>query len=211
MRKNDNIDFDYFYSEQKSYFGIEPSDGLVDMLKKYPVTVGNALDIGAGEGRNSIYLSQLGFKVTSIEPTFDGANKIIERAKELNLKINVINNDYLGDTTNEKYDFIIAGTSLDHMDKDYLDKAIIKLKNSLNINGLVYIVVFTQDDPGYLKDLDNASECASFIKHYFSKNELRDYFNDFDILYYNEYIKPDNSHGKPHVHGKAKLIARKIK
>ena len=48
------------------------------------------------------------------------------------------------------------------------------------------------------------------FKHYFSKNELRDYFKEFDILYYNEYIKPDNSHGKPHVHGKAKLIARKI-
>ena len=204
------MDFDYFYSKQKSYFGESPSDGLVAMLKEYDVNIGKALDIGAGEGRNSIYLAQLGFNVTSIEPTKDGSNKIIDKTNKLNLKINVLNCDYLTDSSNEKYDFIIAGTSLDHMEKKYLDKAIEKLKESLNLGGLVYIVVFTQDDPGYLKHIDNASECSDFIKHYFSKNELKEYFKEFDILYYDEYIKPDNSHGKPHVHGKAKLIARKI-
>lgn len=204
------MDFDYFYSKQKSYFGESPSDGLVAMLKEYDVNIGKALDIGAGEGRNSIYLAQLGFNVTSIEPTKDGSNKIIDKANKLNLKINVLNCDYLTDDTNEKYDFIIAGTSLDHMEKKYLDKAIEKLKESLNLGGLVYIVVFTRDDPGYLRQLDNASECSDFIKHYFAKNELKEYFKDFDILYYDEYIKADNSHGKPHIHGKAKLIARKI-
>lgn len=204
------MDFDYFYDSQKSYFGEAPSDGLVAMLKEYDINIGKALDIGAGEGRNSIYLAQLGFDVTSIEPTKDGSNKIIDKANKLNLKINVLNCDYLSENSNEKYDFIIAGTSLDHMEKEYLDKAVEKLKNSLNIGGLVYIVVFTQEDPGYLKQLENASECASFIKHYFLKNELKEYFKEFEILYYNEYIKPDNSHGKPHVHGKAKLIARKI-
>jgi len=204
------MDFDYFYSKQKSYFGESPSDGLVDMLKKYDVNIGNALDIGAGEGRNSIYLAQIGFNVTSIEPTKDGANKIIDKSNKLNLNINVLNCDYLKDNSTEKYDFIIAGTSLDHMEKTYLDKAIEKIKESLNLGGLVYIVVFTKEDPGYLKKLDSASECSNFIKHYFSKNELKEYFLGFDILYYNEYIKPDNSHGKSHIHGKAKLIARKI-
>ena len=203
------MDFDYFYSNQGSYFGEAPSDGLVAMLKKYDVNIGKALDIGAGEGRNSIYLAGLGFDVTSVEPTKDGANKIIEKAKRLNLNIHILNCDYLSESLNEKYDFIIAGTSLDHMEKEYLDRAIDKLKSSLNMDGLVYIVVFTKDDPGYLKQCANASECADFIKHYFAKGELRDYFKDFHILYYDEYMKPDNTHGKPHIHGKAKLIARR--
>lgn len=204
------MDFDYFYSKQKNYFGEYPSDGLVAMLKEYDVNIGKALDIGAGEGRNSIYLASLGFDVTSIEPTKDGANKIIEKSNKLDLKIDVLNCDYLSANLNEKYDFIISGTSLDHMEKQYLDKAIIKLKNSLNNGGLIYIVVFTKDDPGYLKQFDNASECSEFIKHYFAKNELKEYFKNFDILYYDEYIKSDNTHGMPHIHGKAKLIARKM-
>ncbi len=203
------MDFDYFYSKQKNYFGEEPSDGLVEMIEKYNVNIGSALDIGAGEGRNSIYLAKLGFNVTSIEPTKDGSNKIIEKSKKLGLNINVLNCDYLSESLNKEYDFIIAGTSLDHMEKEYLDLAINKLKNSLKDKGVVYIVVFTKDDPGYLKQYNTASECSTFINHYFSHNELKNYFNDFEILFYNEYIKPDNTHGTPHVHGKAKLIARK--
>lgn len=204
------MDFDYFYSKQKSYFGDSPSDGLVAMLKDYDVNIGKALDIGAGEGRNSVYLASLGFRVTSIEPTKDGSNKIKEKSDKANLNINVLNCDYLSAKTNEKYDFIIAGTSLDHMEEKYLVKSIKKLRESLIVGGLIYIVVFTEKDPGYLKQVDNASECSNFIKHYFKENELKEYFNGFDILYYNEYMKPDNTHGNPHVHGKAKLIARKI-
>lgn len=204
------MDFDYFYSKQQNYFGNTPSDGLVSMLKEYNLTRGNALDIGAGEGRNSLYLASLGFNVTSVEPTKDGANKIISNAKKLGLRVNVIQDDYLSANITDKFDFIIAGTSLDHMETDYLKKAIQKLKDSLNIGGYIYIVVFTEKDPGYLHDKDHASECANFINHYFKESELKEYFSDYEILFYNEYMKPDNTHGKPHVHGKAKIIARKI-
>lgn len=204
------MDFDYFYSKQKSYFGEAPSDGLVSMLKEYDISIGKALDIGAGEGRNSIYLASLGFDVTAVEPTKDGANKILEKSNQLGFQIHVLNCDYMQENLNEKYDFILAGTSLDHMEKQYLDCAINKLKNSLNIGGFIYIVVFTKKDPGYLKQFEQASECSCFIQHYFEENELRECFQDFDVLYYNEYMKPDHTHGKPHVHGKAKIIARKI-
>lgn len=204
------MDFDYFYSKQQSYFGFSPSDGLVAMLNEYQVPIGNALDIGAGEGRNSFYLSSLGFKVTAVEPAKDGASKIKRHADELGADIKVINNDYLAANLDEYYDFILAGTSLDHMETSYLLKAINKLRDSLKTGGYIYIVVFTQQDPGYLHTKNKASECAPFINHYFKENELKEYFSDYEILYYNEYLKPDNTHGLPHVHGKAKIIARKI-
>ena len=75
--------------------------------------------------------------------------------------------------------------------------------------GYVYILVFTEDDPGFKKDIENASECSLFIKHYFKKGELRNFFSDFEILEYSEYIKKDTTHGPIHYHGKAKLFARK--
>lgn len=203
-------DFDYFYSNKDSYFGLNPSDGLVDMLNKYDVKIGNALDIGAGEGRNSIYLATKGFNVTAVEPTKIGSNKISDIANKMKLKnVNVINDDFMSANINQKFDFIIAGTSLDHMELEYLHKSIDKIKSLMNNDCVIYVVVFTEKDPGYLKQNDIKSECSTFIKHYFKENELKEYFKDCDILFYNEYMKPDNSHGKPHVHGKAKLIARK--
>lgn len=204
-------DFDIFFSKNTSYFGKAPSDGLVEAIKKYQIPKGKALDIGAGEGRNSLYLTHLGFDVDALEPTRDGAQKIKNGAKKNSLRVNVINTDYLSHQSEDsQYDFILAATSLDHMNKEYINEAIKNLKRSLKIGGFIYIVVFTEDDPGYLKNSVQASECSPFIQHYFKKEELREYFSDFNILFYDEYEKEDRSHGKPHYHAKAKIIAQKI-
>jgi len=208
MKKDD---FSIFYDQTKSYFGDNPSDGLVDALEKYQIKPGKALDIGAGEGRNSLYLAKSGFSVCAVEPSVLGVEKIKERARESSLDLKVVNADYLSFESDDIYDFILAGTSIDHMESDSLEKVFTKLKKSLNKNGVVYIVVFTEDDPGALKKYDEASECADFIKHYFKKDELREYFNDFEILFYDEYTKKDTTHGPVHFHAKAKLIAQKIK
>jgi tellurite methyltransferase len=203
--------FGPFYKQSANYFGDNPSDGLVDALEKYQIKKGKALDIGAGEGRNSLYLAKLGFSVTAVEPSILGAEKIRDRAKISGLGIQIVNTDYLSFDSDEKYDFILAGTSLDHMEARQMDKIFLKLKKSLNKGGIVYIVVFTEDDPGAMKKYDEASECANFIKHYFKKGELRGHFEDFQILFYDEYQKKDTTHGPVHFHGKAKLIAQKSK
>ena len=74
----------------------------------------------------------------------------------------------------------------------------------------IYIIAFTEEDPGFRKDVNNSSECSWFIKHYFKKNELRDLFADYLILEYSEYVKEDRMHGPTHFHGKAKLFAQKL-
>ena len=209
-KNSDKNDFGYFYKQKESYFGENPSDGLVEALVKYDIKPGKALDIGAGEGRNCLYLAKLGFSVCAVEPSGLGAKKIQEKAEKLGLDLKVVNTDYLAFDSEEKYDFILAGTSIDHMDGDLMDEVFTKLKNSLNRKGMVYIIVFTEDDPGAIKKYDEASECADFIKHYFRKNELRNHFRDFKILFYDEYTKKDATHGPVHFHAKAKLVAQKI-
>lgn len=204
------MNFNDYYSSDGYYFSQEHSGGMEACLKKYCVDPCSALDIGAGEGRNSIYLASCGFKVTAIEPSIVGANKITERAKKNNLSIVVYNDDFL--TVSKKlFDvgFVVALTSLEHMEDKYLTKTVTEIKRIMKPGGYIYIIVFTEDDPGYKKDLDNASECSLFIRHYFKKGELKSYFSDFNILEYNEYIKEDRTHGPVHFHGKAKLFARK--
>lgn len=54
---------------------------------------GTALDVGTGEGRNAIYLAQLGWQVTGV----DVADKVLayaqKRAQALNVKITTIEQD----------------------------------------------------------------------------------------------------------------------
>ena len=204
------MNFDDFYSKSDRYFSPLHSGGMEECLKKYNVEPCLAVDIGAGEGRNSFFLAKNGFQVIAIEPSKVGAEKIIKTSNELGLVIDVRNEDFL--TASKKLQnvgFIVALTSLEHMDDDYLVETIEEIKRVLKPGGYVYIMVFTEEDPGFRKDIDDASECSMFIKHYFKKNELKGYFFDFEILEYSEYKKEDTTHGPVHYHGKAKLFGRK--
>lgn len=204
--------FDDFYSCSNLYFSQNYSGGMAECLQKYSVAPCKALDVGAGEGRNSLYLASEGFDVIAVEPSTVGAKKISSKAMDYGLKLNVINSDIISATISlSDVGFVVALTSLEHMEYEYLCKAINEIKKIMAVGGYIYIIVFTEEDPGFKKDYDNASECSLFIKHYFKKNELRSFFSDFEILEYLEYTKEDTSHGPVHYHGKAKLFARKVK
>lgn len=203
--------FDDFYSRKNNYFSQDHSGGMEECLIKYGIGPCSAVDIGAGEGRNSLYLASLGFDVTAIEPSEVGAKKISDKAKELGVDIAVLNSDFLSASDKlSNIGFIVALTSLEHMEYEYLYEVINRIKLIIKPGGYIYAIVFTEEDPGYRKDIDNASECSLFIKHYFKKNELKEFFSDFQILEYSEYKKIDETHGPVHYHGKAKLFARKL-
>jgi hypothetical protein len=103
----------------------------------------------------------------------------------------------------------VAVTTLNHVNEKSLQHAYSLISNSLVSGGIFYCVAFTTDDPGCGGDAEHASECSHLISHYFQPTELRDSFANLSILEYSEYVKPDTSHGVPHLHAKAKLIAQK--
>lgn len=204
------MSFDDFYSNKNYYFNESYSGGLADCLKKHNVSPCAVLDLGAGEGRNSFFLASSGFNVVSVEPSKVGAEKILRKAQNEKLNIQVYNSEFLS-VSNElsEMGLVVALTSLEHMEYSEIGQTVSEIKRILRPGGYVYILVFTEDDPGFKKDINNASECSLFIKHYFKKNELKELFSDFNILEYNEYMKKDTTHGPVHYHGKAKLFARK--
>lgn len=204
------MNFDDFYSSKPKYFSEGHSGGLEECIRKYNVSPCRAIDLGAGEGRNSFFLAEQGFDVIAIEPSRVGADKIKEISSKKNLNVNVINSDFLSCYEHLRdVGFLVALTSLEHMTYSDMLESVSIIKQLLVHGGYVYIIAFTEDDPGFIKDKENASECAMFVKHYFKKGELKNLFSDFEILHYDEYIKEDTSHGPKHFHGKAKLFARK--
>lgn len=204
------MNFDNFYLKEEKYFSTQHSGGMENAIKKYSIAPCKAIDIGAGEGRNSLYLSEIGFDVIAIEPSEVGAKKILQQSKDKNSDISVYQTDFLSVAPKlSNVGFVVSLTALEHMEYDYMLKSILVIKQIMQPGGYIYIVAFTEDDPGFKKDSKNASECAMFIKHYFKKDELRNLFSDFDVLEYSEYMKEDSTHGPLHYHGKAKLVARK--
>ncbi len=97
------------------------------------------IDFGAGTGRLSLPLSELGYEVTAVDPSLEML-KILQ-SKDLKKRIKVQNEFIQGFVSTEQYDFALCVFSvLVYLhDEDILNKAIAVLKKCLKPNGLLLI------------------------------------------------------------------------
>jgi len=68
--RRDNKWWNEFYLNRKKevpFFKNIPDENLISYCQSHILNGGKALDIGCGNGRNSLYLSEHGFNVTGID------------------------------------------------------------------------------------------------------------------------------------------------
>ena len=83
--------WDNRYSEAGYAYGQDPNEFLKDSVQHIPK--GNVLCLGAGEGRNAVYLAQQGFNVTAVDISEVGLNKAKQLAQKMNVHIKTIHTD----------------------------------------------------------------------------------------------------------------------
>ena len=204
--------FDSFYSGAKLAFGEKPSEYLTDLVNGSHIT-GTALDIGSGDGRNTLFLARAGFHVTAVDTSRVGLEKLDRIAGERNLTERIITRH--ADARELEYpprsfDLIASVTLFDHLPAGDVPALFDRLAASLVDGGVLFVKAHTVDDPGHGRDRSDASELAGEIRHYFERNELLRLAGDrFYIIRYEETREHDTSHGRPHSHAFAKLLARK--
>lgn len=206
--------YDDEYSKCPCFWGLEPSK-YVKLIPNY-VFSGNALDLGAGEGKNSFYLASLGFKVTSIEISFYAVknfiNQLIEKGgenKNIPENINIICADVrnIKKLINHKFDVIIAyGLLHCFKSKKEITNFIKNIKNLTNKGGINVICTFTDELP--IPKIQKY-----LIPTLLRKEELKNkYYKDWKILNY-EYGVLEHKHPTSktlHQHSLCRMIAKKI-
>jgi tellurite methyltransferase len=191
-------------------FGKEPSPTLRTFLRMSRLRGGRALDVGCGDGRNSIFLARKGYAVDAFDLSKVAVSKLQKASSGLGLSIRCTVQDARAfHFPTSCYDLIVASTILDHIGESELRPVVEGLKQSLKPNGYVCVTVFNTSDPGNAINSDRSSEFSYMVKHYFRPNELLTLFLDFLILYYWEGVEKDRKHGLPHVHGISRLVAMK--
>ena len=86
------VAYDDYYKEQ-NYFG-NPYPGLLDFFDRYEPK-GVALDLGCGQGRDSLALGKLGYKVIGIDHSAVGISQLNEEAKKQDLPVEgIVDNVY---------------------------------------------------------------------------------------------------------------------
>jgi SAM-dependent methyltransferase len=87
----DKADQDYWnrkFSDPKTKFRREPSPLLMDAIRDRKP--GDAIDLGMGDGRNTIFLAQRGWKATGVDLSDVGIAQAKARAAQVGVKIAVI-------------------------------------------------------------------------------------------------------------------------
>lgn len=80
--------WDERYSGDELVYGAAPNEFLVQMAEGMPST-GRALDIGAGEGRNALFLAARGLDVLAVDQSEVGMQKAQRLARERGLRLRV--------------------------------------------------------------------------------------------------------------------------
>ena len=206
------------YDRDEIAYGATPSAPLAEYLKQIN-PIGNALDLGAGAGRDTIALANAGMNVTAVDLSERGLQRISHRAIQSGVGERV--QTQVGDVRSieiepASYDGIVATTVLDHIPHRDAINLWTRITKALTNRGFLYVEVHSTEDPGCDqmpgRDSDApVSETASAVVNYFTPNRLAQWATDPDaglrILRYEERLEWDYTHGPEHLHGKAVLLA----
>lgn len=206
------------YDRAEIAYGDVPSAALSAYLGQVETPPnGQALDLGAGAGRDTLALACAGYSVTSVDLSSRGMQRIVERANQAGVGTRVV--PTVADVREfgyevERYDAIVATTVLDHVPANDAEVLWRRIVNALAPRGFLFVEVHSTSDPGSPSLPGSASEApvsetASAVINYFAPNQLVEWAlrSSLRILSYEERLEWDYTHGPEHMHGKAVLLA----
>src|SRR5262245_27479932 len=119
-KKVEMSDFDQVYAHANGmFYGEEPSIDLVHFVNSENIVPGPALDLGCGDGRNSLYLARLGFDVTGIDISSVAIAKLRSEAGQQQLELTALVEDVRNyHYPAAHYELVVGNTILDHMERE---------------------------------------------------------------------------------------------
>ncbi|MDO4430418.1 MAG: SAM-dependent methyltransferase TehB [Lonepinella koalarum] len=135
------------------------------------------LDLGCGQGRNSLFLSLLGYDVSAWDHNENSLAFLNETKTKENLPIQTALYDINSANIQENYDFILSTVVFMFLNRESVPNIIANMQEHTNIGGynLIVAAMDTADVP-----------CPMPFSFTFKENELRGYYADWELIKYNE-------------------------
>ncbi|OGO90092.1 MAG: hypothetical protein A2Y17_01120 [Clostridiales bacterium GWF2_38_85] len=186
-------------------FGSEPNNTIVEFQYLFNKT-GNILDIGCGDGKNSLYLAKEGFlNIDAFDISENAINKLKRLSQKNEVNINASVNDLCSFRFEKKYDLIISFGTLHFVKKDSWYKFILNAKENTVVGGFHIIQLFTDQIPA-------SFDIAPFTVGLASDGEIKELYSDWNIIQYKSYVFEDEHPNVPkHLHASNKIIVQKEK
>ncbi|MEM8981832.1 MAG: SAM-dependent methyltransferase TehB [Pseudomonadota bacterium] len=162
---------------EKKYQLTAPHSEVVDVFQH--IRSGDALDLGCGRGRNSVFLQSRGFRVVALdrsESAITKLKKIIDteaECREMTARLY----DIESATIEQHYDLIVSTVVLQFLSADSIPAVIANMQSQTRPGGINVIVapISTPDEP-----------CPIDWPFTFAPGELARYYDGWTTLKYNE-------------------------
>lgn len=204
---SNNIPFweEIYLNDDITAFTINPNKTLTKfehLLNKNA----DILEAGCGEGQNVLYLAKNGFhNIDAFDISEAGISKLKRLCIQNGVDINAFVSDLREYRFNKKYDLIMSFAALCFVEKNTWKHFILDAKESTNTGGIHIMHIFTDEVPAS----DDIKPFAVGLAH---DGELKELYNDWEILSFQSYIFEDEHPGVPkHLHSVNKIAARKTK
>jgi len=188
--------WDERYSESGFAYGEEPNEFVKEMANSIPPNK-EVLCLGAGEGRNAVYLATLGHSVHALDLSKVGAKKTKELAEKYQCSVTYTVADLeTFDLGKERWDYIIS--IFCHTDPVWRNDLFGRIINSLRRNGTFILEGYSKEQ--IHNDTGGTKEQSWLV----SISELEDAFNTLKIEKL-EQVEIDLHEGKYH-HGTSSVV-----
>ena len=195
-------------------------DPLLKKALRYLTKGKRVLDIGCGEGADSVYFVKKGFRVTAIDN-----NKIYLSRLRAYINDNAVTNisTKYSDAIDSHYrqnfydviNCLLVGCCMKRSD---FERLLLTLKRTIKRRGIIIMSLRNYLDPEFTDFVSTErmiepntfrkrEDCCK-IRYFIEKNRLRESFADFEILYYYEGYAPDKYREVPK-HGDSYIICKK--
>ncbi len=169
-----------FHPEKTNYKSNIPSDELLDFILflKKNKTTGTVLDLGCGNGRNSVELANNGFNVTGIDISQSALDLAKKNMIENKVIINLKKESVFSLKQKNKYNVVIDFGLLHHLRKSQWNNYLKNVLNVLMTEGFYCLHVFSANTENKLKPKNkNWRLIGKHYDHFFSKSELNSFLS----------------------------------
>lgn len=209
------MDYDKAYRRTENVFGPDPEEILTvyyyRINKSRPV-----LDIGAGQGRNGLFLAREGFVVDAIDPSGVATEIVSTAARKEDLAVRTHRCGFETFTPDLPYSAILLFGIIQEQSWESITLLLEKIHIWSSRGSLLFATAFTTDDPAFVRDSEASQAVGknSFADHdgtirtYLKSGEMLGLFHRWKVIHYWEGMGPEHRHGDgpPERHAKVEAV-----
>jgi len=190
-------DQEYVRRSDTYVFGTAPSLLALELAPSIPPG-GRVLDVGCGEGRDSVFFASRGFEVTGVDPSAAGLRKAERLAEERGVQVAWVEATPPDLPVSGRFDLVYSCGAIHYVPRRDRRRLFRTLRSLTAVGGREAHIVFT--------DRWIYRERGELID-YFAPGELVSAFAPGEILRREERMISCAQDGRPHLHSVELLIA----